>query len=149
MSKSARKKRAEVRAHRKASQTKTGIVIGSIVIVLVIAAVVALVTGGAGQISVAEASEKQDQGAFILDVREPDEWEEYHIPGSTLIPLEELAARIGEVPSDQEVVVVCRTGNRSRQGREILNRAGFTNVSSMRGGLQVWAAQGYPTVSGP
>lgn len=101
------------------------------------------------EISVAEAAAMRDEGAFILDVREPDEWNESHIPGATLIPLGELASRVSEVPQDQEVVVVCRSGNRSQQGRDILLSAGFTNVTSMAGGVNQWKAAGFETVSGP
>lgn len=101
------------------------------------------------EISVDEAVAKRNQGAFILDVREPQEWEEYHIPGSTLIPLGDLPNRLSEVPKDKEIVVVCRSGNRSREGSEILKNNGFTNVTSMAGGLKEWSAKGYETVSGP
>jgi rhodanese-related sulfurtransferase len=87
--------------------------------------------------------------AFILDVREPDEWVESHIPGATLIPLGELASRVDEVPQDQEVVVVCRSGNRSAEGRDILLAAGFEQVTSMAGGVNQWKAAGFETVSGP
>ena len=91
----------------------------------------------------------RDSGAFILDVRQPEEWNEYHVPGSTLIPLAELASRVDELPQDQEIVIVCRSGNRSAQGRDILLGAGFTQVTSMAGGLAQWRAAGYPTVTGP
>jgi len=101
------------------------------------------------EISVAEASTMRDNGAFILDVREPDEWNAGHLPGATLIPLGELASRVNEVPKDQEVIVVCRSGNRSQQGRDILLSAGFTQVTSMAGGLNQWSAAGLETVSGP
>jgi rhodanese-related sulfurtransferase len=99
-------------------------------------------------ITAAQAAEKRDQGAFILDVREPDEWAQMHIPGATLIPLGELPDRLNEVPKDKEIVVVCRSGNRSAQGRDILLKAGFTNVASMTGGMTQWQAQGYPVASG-
>jgi rhodanese-related sulfurtransferase len=101
------------------------------------------------EISAAEASAKRDAGAFVLDVREPDEWKESHIPGSTLIALGELEARVEEVPRDREVIVVCRSGNRSRAGRTILVDAGFTQVTSLAGGLKAWAAANLPTVAGP
>ncbi len=101
------------------------------------------------EISVSEAAAMRDDGAFILDVREPEEWNESHIPGATLIPLGELASRVDEVPQDQEVVVVCRSGNRSQQGRDILIQAGFENVTSMAGGVNQWKAAGFETVSGP
>lgn len=100
------------------------------------------------EVSVAEAAAKRDAGAFILDVREPYEWVETHIPGATLIPLGELASRVAEVPKDKQVVVVCRSGNRSQSGRDILQRAGFTNVTSMTGGVNQWRSAGLPTVAG-
>jgi rhodanese-related sulfurtransferase len=95
------------------------------------------------------AAAKREAGAFILDVRQPEEWNEFHIPDATLIPLGELASRVDEVPRDQEIVVVCRSGNRSQQGRDILLKAGFTQVTSMAGGVTQWKAAGHPTVSGP
>lgn len=101
------------------------------------------------EISVAQAVAMRNEGAFILDVRQPEEWQEYHVPGSTLIPLGELEARVNEIPADQEIVVVCRSGNRSTTGRDILRQAGFEQVTSMAGGLIDWRANGYPTVSGP
>ena len=101
------------------------------------------------EISVADAAAKRDAGAFILDVRQPDEWNAVHIPGATLIPLDQLEARVNEVPKDKEVVVVCRSGNRSQQGRDILKSAGFSQVTSMAGGMNQWSAAGYPTATGP
>jgi rhodanese-related sulfurtransferase len=101
------------------------------------------------EISVEEAVAKQQAGAFLLDVREPSEWNDAHIAGATLIPLGELQSRVNELPKDQEIVVVCRSGNRSAQGRDILLNAGFDQVTSMAGGLNQWKAAGYPTVSGP
>ena len=101
------------------------------------------------EISAQEAVAKKDAGAFILDVRQPEEWNEFHVPDSTLIPLGELASRLDDLPKDQEIVIVCRSGNRSAQGRDILLNAGFTRVTSMAGGLTQWRAAGYPTVSGP
>src|SRR5512141_514462 len=79
------------------------------------------------EVSVDQAARLRDQGAFILDVREPSEWTQFHIPGATLIPLGELPNRLNEVPKDRPVVVVCRTGHRSAQGRDILKDAGLTN----------------------
>jgi len=101
------------------------------------------------EISIADAAAKRDAGAFVLDVRQPDEWNEAHIPGATLIPLDQLAARVNEVPKNKEVVVVCRSGNRSQAGRDALKAAGFTQVTSMTGGLNEWKAAGLPTVTGP
>jgi rhodanese-related sulfurtransferase len=100
------------------------------------------------EVSVMKASEMRDAGAFILDVREPSEWTQLHIPGATLIPLGELPNRLNELPKDQEIVVVCRSGNRSAQGRDILLNAGFTKVTSMAGGMTQWQAEGLPIATG-
>ncbi len=100
------------------------------------------------EVSVKQAAELRDQGVFVLDVREPDEWAQAHIPGATLIPLGELQARVNELPKDQPVLVYCRSGNRSATGRDILKAAGFENVTSMAGGINAWKAAGYETVSG-
>jgi rhodanese-related sulfurtransferase len=99
-------------------------------------------------ISVTQASQLRDQGAFILDVREPSEWAQFHIPGANLIPLGSLPNRLNEVPKDRQVVVVCRTGIRSAQGRDILLNAGFTKVTSVTGGMNAWQAQGLPIATG-
>jgi rhodanese-related sulfurtransferase len=101
------------------------------------------------EIPVAEASAKRDAGAFVLDVRTQEEWNEVHIPGATLIPLDQLETRLNEVPKDKEVVVVCRSGNRSKPGRDALKAAGYTQVTSMSGGLKEWQAAKLPTVTGP
>ena len=55
----------------------------------------------------ADAVAKRDAGAFILDVRQPEEWNEFHVPESTLIPLDQLASRVNELPKDKEIVIVC------------------------------------------
>lgn len=95
-------------------------------------------------VSVSEAYELHQNGAFVLDVRTVEEWNEFHAPGTTLIPLDQLASRLDEVPRDRQVVVVCRSGNRSQQGRDILLGAGFEQVTSMAGGLNEWRASGLP-----
>ncbi len=100
------------------------------------------------EISVSEASTMRDAGAFVLDVREPSEWEQVHIPGATLIPLGELASRVDELPKDQKIVVICHSGNRSAKGRDTLLSAGFTQVTSVKGGMNQWEAAGLETVSG-
>lgn len=98
----------------------------------------------ADSITIEEAYEKYNQGVFFLDVRTPAEWDEYHAPNSTLIPLDQLESRLGELPQGEEIVVVCRSGNRSQVGRDILRQNGFDNSTSMDGGLSQWRAAGYP-----
>lgn len=95
-------------------------------------------------INVSQAAALRNAGAFMLDVREPFEWQEYHMPGAILIPLGQLPRRLSEVPKDRPIVVVCRSGNRSEIGRDILLQAGFTAVTSMEGGMRAWRNAGLP-----
>jgi rhodanese-related sulfurtransferase len=101
------------------------------------------------EMSVAEVSQLDREEWFILDVREQSEWNEGHIEGATLIPLGQLEARKSELPTDKKIVVVCRSGNRSAQGRDILLKAGFAEVTSMADGMNDWVSQGLPVVTGP
>ena len=96
------------------------------------------------EISVQEAYQKYQAGTFVLDVRTPEEWDDFHAPNTTLIPLDELESRVNELPQDQEIVVICRSGNRSAVGRETLLNAGFSQVTSVAGGLKAWRSAGYP-----
>ena len=74
----------------------------------------------------------------LLDVRQPKEYEQAHLPGATLIPLGELADRVEELDRNKEVVVYCRSGVRSRSACQILEAAGFTQVMNMTGGIIAW-----------
>lgn len=95
-------------------------------------------------VDVSEAYEMHQSGAFVLDVRTVEEWNEFHAPNTTLIPLDQLASRLNEVPRDRQVLVVCRSGNRSAQARDILLNAGYEQVTSLTGGLNQWRASGFP-----
>ncbi len=99
-------------------------------------------------VSVDQAYQMYQDGTFVLDVRTSEEWNEFHAPNTTLIPLDELASRLNELPKDRPIVVVCRSGNRSQTGRDILLQAGF-DATSMNGGLTAWRSKGYAVVSGP
>jgi rhodanese-related sulfurtransferase len=103
----------------------------------------------AAEISVQQAKQRFDDGTYLVDVRTPEEWNEMHVEGAVLIPLDELPNRLTEVPKGQPVMVICRSGNRSATGRDILKNAGFQQVTSVAGGIRQWSAAGYPTVSGP
>ncbi len=85
----------------------------------------------------------QQGGVVIVDVRELDEYQAGHIPGAVLIPLGQLPKRLQEVPRDTEVILVCRSGNRSHQAYAYLRDQGFTNVHNMPGGMNAWIAAGY------
>ncbi|MFN8373679.1 MAG: rhodanese-like domain-containing protein [Anaerolineae bacterium] len=80
---------------------------------------------------------------FLLDVRTAEEFASGHIHGAVNISVDELQSRLSEVPTDQPIVVYCRSGNRSAQASQILAQAGYSNIYDM-GGLNDWTAQGYP-----
>lgn len=79
----------------------------------------------------------EQEPLFLVDVREPDEWEEGHIEGATHIPLGELAQRLGELPRDRELIMVCRSGSRSGLACEYMESLGY-DVVNMTGGMTAW-----------
>jgi rhodanese-related sulfurtransferase len=93
-----------------------------------------------------EAHERLQAGALLIDVREPDEWRAARIPGARLIPLDELPQRVGELDPNREIILVCRSGNRSASATAYLQRAGFSRVRNLAGGLIAWARAGLPVV---
>jgi rhodanese-related sulfurtransferase len=82
-------------------------------------------------------------GAVLLDVREPAEWRAGHAPQARHIPLGQLVARLAEVPADQPVITVCRSGARSRQAAALLAREG-RQVHDLTGGMRAWTSAGMP-----
>ena len=84
--------------------------------------------------------------AQIVDVREPVEWAETGVPeGAALIPLGDLeSAGASELATDQPVYVICRTGNRSQTGSDILVGLGFSQVYNVDGGITAWLDAGQP-----
>ena len=85
-------------------------------------------------------------GAFLLDVREDDEWVAGHAPGAVHVRLRELGARFAELPGDREVYVICRTGNRSAYAAQALAGAGL-NAINVADGMTGWAVAGRPMIS--
>jgi rhodanese-related sulfurtransferase len=85
--------------------------------------------------------------AHLLDVREPDEWAAGHAPGAQHLAMHELPARLAEIPTDRDVVVVCRSGIRSAQVVRYLLGNGWEKVHNLDGGMEDWAAAGRPLVS--
>lgn len=80
----------------------------------------------------------KNQEGFIIDVRSLPEYEESHIPGVKLIPLDQLAQRLAEVPREGKVFVICRSGSRSSQAVAALREKGFANVYNAAGGMLDW-----------
>ena len=82
--------------------------------------------------------------ATIVDVREPDEFAAGHVPGGTNIPLNQLADRIGELPDDTPIHVICQSGGRSAKATELLTGRGIDAIN-VEGGTSAWIAAGLPT----
>jgi molybdopterin/thiamine biosynthesis adenylyltransferase/rhodanese-related sulfurtransferase len=98
------------------------------------------------EVTVEEARAKAEKGAAVVDVREPDEWANGHVPGAIYIPRGYLELRIEEKVPDksQEVVVYCAGGTRSAFGAKSLQELGYKNVTSMTGGFGKWKESGFP-----
>jgi sulfur dioxygenase len=86
----------------------------------------------------------------IIDVREPDEFVGPlgHIRGAKLIPLGQLGARLDELPRDRPLVIACRSGARSAHATLMLQRAGFTRVANLNGGMLRWRGEGHAVEMG-
>lgn len=90
--------------------------------------------------TVAEIMNRDD--VVLIDVREQYEYDEAHIPGVTLIPLNSVPQRLDEIPKDKTVIMTCRSGNRSGQATDFLRENGFDNVHNMSGGINAWKSAG-------
>ena len=91
------------------------------------------------------AHDRRDE-AFLLDVREPVEWDAGHAPDAHLVPMGELGARQDELPKDQLIIAVCRSGARSAAVVDALTRAGY-RAENLEGGMLAWREAGLPMVA--
>jgi rhodanese-related sulfurtransferase len=100
------------------------------------------------EVSVQQAQSMNQQGALLLDVREPEEYAALHAPQAKLIPLGEVSARMKEIEAykTKDIVVVCRSGRRSAKAVAILKDAGFIHVHNVQGGMIAWSEAGLETV---
>jgi rhodanese-related sulfurtransferase len=83
----------------------------------------------------------QREAPFLLDVREPWEFERCHIPGAHLVPMGSIPARVSELDPARETVVICHHGVRSYHVARFLEHQGFTNVINLSGGVDAWAKE--------
>ncbi len=99
------------------------------------------------EITPVELKQRMDKGdkVFVLDVREPNEYQINKIAGSTLIPLGELPRRYQELPKDVEIITQCKMGGRSQKALEFLRTVGFTKVKNLKGGILGWIDTVDPT----
>jgi len=88
----------------------------------------------------------QAHSVTLLDVREPFEYEIARIEGSKLIPLSELKGRLGELGREQEIIAMCKSGSRSANAVQLLQKAGFTQSFNLAGGIDAWANEIDPTM---
>jgi rhodanese-related sulfurtransferase len=103
----------------------------------------------AGQgVDAIQAQSMVSAGALLVDVREPAEYAAIHVQNAKLIPLGDVNSRAKEIEAfkNKPVVVMCRSGHRSAMAAVMLKQDGFTQVSSMEGGIQAWEQAGLPVV---
>jgi adenylyltransferase/sulfurtransferase len=103
---------------------------------------------GGSEITAEELKRRIDlgEGLFILDVRNPEEFQIGRIPGSTLIPLPDLPRRVVELDPDREMIVHCKSGMRSAKAIQFLKAQGFTKLTNLRGGILAWSEKVDPSV---
>jgi rhodanese-related sulfurtransferase len=96
-------------------------------------------------VSADKAARLREEGAQVVDVREPEEWRRGHIPGSLLLPLRSVAQRgPSELDPGRTVLVVCASGHRSKSAARTLGGLGLTKVYDLHGGLAAWSRLGLP-----
>lgn len=100
------------------------------------------------EISVNELAQKLLDGAFLIDVRELDEWIAERVPEVPLIPLGEITDRLTDFPKEGEVFIICRSGARSATACQFL-RSNDVNAINVAGGTLAWIASGQDVASGP
>ena len=93
------------------------------------------------QLSATELNNKiqQQDAVFLLDVREPHEFQYAHIVGSVSIPLNQIPQRLTELDPQQDIVVICHHGMRSQQAAGFLERSGFSHIANLKGGIDAWS----------
>ena len=103
--------------------------------------------GGNWDISATELAERLKKGNHLrlVDVREPHEQDISHIDGAELFPLGQLAGRLSELDSAEEMVVFCKVGTRSARALDLLVSAGFRKVKNLKGGINAWAREVDPS----
>ena len=99
------------------------------------------------EIGIDELARRADE-AVVLDVREPTEYAAGHVPGTINLPQAELATRLGELPRDKLLLLICQGGYRSLRAAQFLAQVGFADVASVRGGTAAWQAAGRPVEVG-
>lgn len=100
------------------------------------------------EISAGELKTILDRGGIVIDVREPDEYREGHVPGATSVPLASVPESVESFRKAVPVYVICMSGGRSMRACEFLHAAGVTNVVNVAGGTMGFAALGNGLTTG-
>lgn len=134
---------------QQAGRTRVGISAALIVIVIGVIVAILVSQNNATPLAGSVISPQDYQTRFanadhvLIDVRTPDEFATGHIHNALNIPIDELESRLAEVPTDRDVVLYCRSGNRSNQARQLLSGKGYTLIYDL-GGVNSWTAAGLP-----
>jgi len=99
-------------------------------------------TSAVAEIDVEGLERRSQEDAVVLDVREPEEYAQGHVPGAINLPQAELASRLEELPHDRTLLTMCRSGSRSLRAAQFLKQVGFNRVASVKGGTEAWRAVG-------
>lgn len=102
----------------------------------------------APEIDIDELAAGRATGVPVIDVRQPEEYEAVHVPGAKLMPLADVVARLGEIPTQGPVYVICQSGQRSLRASEFLRNQGV-EAYSVAGGTKAWVESGHSTAKGP
>ena len=106
---------------------------------------------GVDSIDVTEAERRLREdpaGPLLVDVREQHEFDEVRAPGAVLLPMSTLVTRLGDLPTDRPLMIVCHSGNRSSAVTGFLARSGRSDVVNVAGGMDAWERKGLPVKRG-
>ena len=99
------------------------------------------------EIDIAEAARRRGAGVPVVDVRQPEEYVEGHVPGAPLVPLATVPDALDAFPTDGEVLIICRSGARSAKAAAFLREQGIDAIN-IAGGTLAWIEAGHPVATG-
>lgn len=99
------------------------------------------------EVNASDAARLFQEGAVLIDVREPNELAACQVAGSKHISIREIPTRMGEIPKSEQVLILCHHGGRSARVTQFLRSAGWENVTNVAGGIDAWALQVDPRLA--
>lgn len=129
---------------------KRTVLVGTAALLLACQFVAVAVAGPVRNLSPAEVRDllQKNSQAFLLDVRTPGEYMQVRLAGAHLVPIDQVVARVAEIPKNKPIVVYCAVGARSSQVANYLAQLGYSEVYNMSGGVMGWQVRGYPVTQG-